>query len=835
MSEVSCRAFSYFQSAERAGKISLDGLLRGLPVTRAQLENPSNRISWELWAELCDRFARHFQGDADLAATGVYVLEGAFVDFFKRSFGLFTTPRQGYEVVVKWAGPSLYRCMRQELDGPADGPFTVKVELLPAFRECRAWFVMAEGTLAKLPGYLGLPDSLVERVRLDGRGAEWRVTPPASGSMSSYFRRVIAAFRAPGVVFGELTDAQAQLVRAFSEMRGAAQAFRNTLDAMPLLVAVHREGRLLFANAALARLLGRPQEQMVGRSLSELAGDRAWPAVKRLAEGGPEAPIYVEYEARDGVHQLEARSGLDVEFGGEQAGLMFALDVTAERAAHRRAERSEAAVATLESFLPDLLVRIGRDHVVKEVHGGTSFPETALIRQLVGVDASEVLRQIGYVAGKVISDGLAELDRVLTTGVEVTRVYAVPSADGQPREIGVRMLPLPGQQEALVQLHDDTERREVDRRLVIAERMASLGTLAAGIAHEINNPLTWVLGNLDVLEAQLRSGKGGTPPAELLNELRDGCERIRDTVGRMKDFSRVQGPERRRVALREVAERAARMVENQLKHRARLILELEAAPTVLGDETELVQVVVNLLVNAVEAMPAERTPTGAWIRVRLTVEGPEAVLEVADNGKGIAPEHAPRIFDPFFTTRSSTSGTGLGLSVVLKTVERHQGTIGFESEPSKGTRFTVRLPLAPAGEAEAASDAPARPVGPARALKVVVIDDEALVARTLTRALEHCTVEAFQDGAAGLARLRTGEAPDVVLCDLMMPGTTGIEVYEQLEKARPEVAARLVFITGGAFTPQAEEFLARHEVPLLAKPFDLSGIRRVVEQVTSGP
>jgi CheY-like chemotaxis protein len=200
-----------------------------------------------------------------------------------------------------------------------------------------------------------------------------------------------------------------------------------------------------------------------------------------------------------------------------------------------------------------------------------------------------------------------------------------------------------------------------------------------------------------------------------------------------------------------------------------------------------------------------------------------AVVEVTDTGSGIAPEARARIFEPFFTTKPLGQGTGLGLSVCHGIVSGLGGRIEVESEPGRGSTFRVLLPPAAAGAAPPAAPPRPRPDG-ARA-RLLVVDDEQLIGSTIRRLLSAHEVVALTDPREALARLTDGEHFDLVLCDLMMPQLSGMELYDAVAAARPEVARRMVFMTGGAFTERARQFLERTGHPQLAKPFAPQDLR----------
>lgn len=408
------------------------------------------------------------------------------------------------------------------------------------------------------------------------------------------------------------------------------------------------------------------------------------------------------------------------------------------------------------------------------------------------------------------------------------------------------------------ELHSTVEialyKHALDARLAVAGRLAALGTLAAGLGHEINNPLTYVLGNLDfALDVLRRHGladaaaepPGDVPPAlardlrevaAVLAEAQQGALRVRDTVRSVKDFARVDEAALARVALREPLDEALRMTGVELRDRARVRVEYGPTPAVMANAARLQQVFVNLLLNASQAI-ADGAPARNEVSVRTGTDARgHAVVEVRDTGHGVAPADLPRLFDPFFTTRPMGGGAGLGLAICHGVVSALGGEITVESEPGCGALARVTLPPAPAAQASAAPAACAPTGEPARRGRVLVIDDEDAVARAIERMLRAAhDVVVETDPRDALARIAAGETFDLVLCDLMMPAMSGIEFFEELTVLRPAVAERVVFITGGAVSQRAKDFLARQVRPHLAKPFNAEMLRRVAADAARTP
>jgi signal transduction histidine kinase/response regulator of citrate/malate metabolism len=383
---------------------------------------------------------------------------------------------------------------------------------------------------------------------------------------------------------------------------------------------------------------------------------------------------------------------------------------------------------------------------------------------------------------------------------------------------------------------DVTERKKLEQKLLFAGRMSSVGTLASGVAHEINNPLAYVLSNLDFIGKELRDDESLAPSnhlrelVDLVGETREGAERIRKIVRGLKTFSRADEERRVPVELRPMLELSITMTFNEIRHRARLVKDYGPTPYVEADESRLSQVFVNLLVNAAQAFPSQSENNEIRI-VTFTDERGRAVVEVKDTGAGIPEAIRARIFDPFFTTKPVGEGTGLGLSICHGIVTAHGGEIILESVVGKGTTFRIVLPPAHA-DASAAVEVAAPRVAPGRRGKVLVVDDEPMVASALRRILkaDH-DIATAANGQMAKDRFARGERYDVILSDLMMPVMNGIEFYDWIAGALPDQADKIIFITGGAFTTEAKQFLDRIPNQRVDKPFEGMNIKGLVRNL----
>jgi signal transduction histidine kinase len=503
-----------------------------------------------------------------------------------------------------------------------------------------------------------------------------------------------------------------------------------------------------------------------------------------------------------------------------------------------RPERGDPHATTRDDLLaalPDMIFRVGADGTFLEFRGGDRDlalpPEQFLgrpVREVMPAALADLL--LGAAARAQDTGQLQLVEYQMPPGSgRHFEARVVLGGGGRDTVFVVRNVTEQRQAEARLRLALE-ERADLERRLASSDRLAALGTLAAGVAHELNNPLTWVRGGLELVAEGVRGSS--LPAAELaplleaLDDARNGVERIRRTVQGLQAFAAPQGRPRVVLTLPEVVEKAAALVMNEVRHRARFVRQDEGAPPVRVDEGGLVQVVVSLLVNSAQSIGPGREDQNE-IRVVTRADGGRAVLEVRDTGHGIAPEHLPRVFDPFFTTRGPGVGIGLGLSICHAIATTHGGTLAAESAPGRGATVRLTLPAAAAAAAPAGAAAGRR--------RVLVVDDEPRVLATTARLLRaEFDVEVAGDGHAALERIRGGARYDAILCDLMMPHMTGMDFHAALSDHAPDLAARCAFLTGGAFTDEARRFLEAVPDRTLEKPFEVSALRAVVRRLAGG-
>ncbi|MCK5797307.1 MAG: response regulator [Deltaproteobacteria bacterium] len=440
-------------------------------------------------------------------------------------------------------------------------------------------------------------------------------------------------------------------------------------------------------------------------------------------------------------------------------------------------------------------------------------------------------------------------------------------ADGSlfPVEVSSQLITRDGRPMEIAVAQDLSERHKLQASLVQADRLVNVGLLTAGVVHEINNSLTFLMFNLEGLgeelprlidvvnrqyialrdavgdgiaagifaesdAAHLTTGDAQTDILERLEDAIEGAHRVRDIVHDLKTFSRVSDQQTNQVSVNAALDVAANMAANEVKYRARLIRSYGDVPQVLASEGRLAQVFLNLMINAAHAISAG-SPEHHEVRLSSWVEGPKVVVEVADTGEGIPPAVLERIFEPFFTTKPSGVGSGLGLGICRDIVSEYGGDITVETELGVGTCFRVSLPIAPALRVPTAPEVVIDDGKIARS-RILIADDEASVREALARhfAMHHEVVTATTCAMAK-ALLEADSDFDLIVCELMMPQVSGRDLYVWLEETHPQLAASMIFLATGALSPELQAFLDHCANPFLAKPFAPSDVCAVAREI----
>lgn len=395
---------------------------------------------------------------------------------------------------------------------------------------------------------------------------------------------------------------------------------------------------------------------------------------------------------------------------------------------------------------------------------------------------------------------------------------------------------------------------DLRRQLMRADRLAAIGRLAAAVAHEVNNPATFIISNLEITQKRLARLRHLIMPRldedtaeeaqqlldriqELTNDNVGGLRRITDVVRDLGTFSRMDTDEVELVNINDVLVNVEKLAHNELRHRAEVEFELDQTiPPILGARGRLSQVFTNILMNAAQAL-GDGAASENRIQIATERRDDEISIRIADSGSGIPAEHLESIFDPYFTTKSPGEGTGLGLAVCLELIQAHRGEIDIESIVGQGTLVTISLPFDTGLIATSPVDASMDDMKPPRLRpRVLLIDDERQLLHSMAEALEDSIdVVGAATGEAALQIAQLDDDFDAVICDVQIPDIDGITVWEQVKEFNPSLAARFVFLTGGAITQRAKKFLDGTHLPVLEKPITPGQLEDFVEFTMSAP
>jgi PAS domain S-box-containing protein len=595
------------------------------------------------------------------------------------------------------------------------------------------------------------------------------------------------------------------------------------------------EPEVLYVSPRAARLLGVPADEARRRSpldfLTPTARLEAEAHVAARHRGAPPRPIFETVVQHPDGAQVPVELGIaPVEVDGAAASVVFLRDVSERRRTEESLRRSEARLRALIESAPDGIV-ISRDRTIAFANpAAASLLGFDHPHDLVGRSFGELLHPEDF---ETMGARLAQLEP--GGAAQGPHEYRARARDGRALVVEVTSILFDDEEGASVVgfARDVTESRRLQAQLMRADRLAALGTMAAGVAHEINNPLAFMSLGLDAVERRLEADEPDREAIQAtLADVRHGVDRIAAIVRQLRAFSRAEETgSRAGVDVRAAVESAAQMAAHELRQYGQLETDVpEALPPVRGEATQLEQVFLNLLLNAAHALDVE---TGGG-RVRIAARALEDAVEVTveDDGRGIPERDLAQIFDPFFTTKPVGSGTGLGLSICHSIVTGLGGSIAVDSEPERGTAVRVRLPVLRRALRPSTPPHAVRRDTIGKRLRVVAVDDEPAFLRAVRRLLgrEHDVTVAPDGETAWSVLAESDPPPHLVLLDVMMPGLSGMDLFERIERERPELVDRVVFVTGGAARPQVDRFLSRVRRPILRKPFDAQRVARLLRR-----
>ena len=607
---------------------------------------------------------------------------------------------------------------------------------------------------------------------------------------------------------------------------------------------VDLEGNINYVNTSFAEMHGYTPDELIGRHLSIFHNEQQMAHVNRLVEQLNREGSYVAEEVwhrkKDNTEFPTLMSGTLVK--DENGTPLFmagtAIDIT-ER------ERAEDALRQSEERYRTILKEIADSYFEVDLAGNLTFVNDATCRNL-RYSREELLgmNYQNFTAKEDTEHVYQTFNEVYRTG-ETNKgfLWKVVRKDGSAGFADASVSLLRSQGGEIIGFRGvgrditerkmaEEERKQLELKAQITSRLASVGEMAAGVAHEINNPLTAVTGY-----AQLLMDREDIPPdiRDDLAAINDGARRVAGIVQRLLAFSRQTKPQRKLVDINELIEstlilRAYHLRVNNIEVVTRLAPDL--LETVI-DPGQIQQVLLNLIVNAETEMKLAHGKG----KLTITTEKSDSTIKICvkDDGPGIKPEVLDRIFDPFFTTREVGQGTGLGLSLCYGIIAEHKGRIYAESQPGKGATFVIELPVVTEAAPPKTAEPDVKKAQKKIKSRILVVDDEQVVRNIVDRVLtgEGHKVETVDNAADALKKIESKKY-NLILMDIKMPGMDGVKLYKRIHKIDKSLARRVVFMTGDIMGTDTEKFLAEAKVAHIDKPFDAEQLSRQVQRALAG-
>jgi PAS domain S-box-containing protein len=625
-----------------------------------------------------------------------------------------------------------------------------------------------------------------------------------------------------------------------SKVRSELELRSRLLDlAMDCKYAIDTDGNIVYANETSYRTYGYNEEEVLGKNIRSLTtkeqatliDDR----IARLLERG-DAVFQSAHQRKDGsVIPVEVHGQL-VSIGGKKFILCLARDMTERILAEKVLKRSEERFRTV-------LEDMDNGYFELDLRGYYTFVNDAMCK-ILGLSRADIVARhfsnfIDPSDDKFIDNSRAIISEVIAKGVTRSGMFGtIVKGDGSRRIIGVSVSPMKDAAGIITGLRgitrDITDRIKMEQQLLIAGKLASIGELAAGVAHEINNPLTAIMGF-----AQLLANDDDVPAniKEDLEKIYSQSQRAARIVQNLLTFARSNTLEKSVIDINALILKTLEMRSYEHKvSNTEVITELqEGLPGISADENQIQQVILNVIINAEQSIAAKKK--AGTIRIVTSAIEDKIKITIADDGPGIPREMLDRLFDPFFTTKDVGQGTGLGLSVCHGIITNHGGRIYAESIVGEGATFIIELPISKGSSGKVVA-APAKlqkgihlsAVGK----KILVVDDETVIRDILARILSErgYEIDSAASGLEGLQKIENSQY-DVYLLDMKMPGIDGKDMYDTISVKYPDLIERVIFITGDTISKSTLDFLEATGRDYFSKPLDFSKLIKTVQSTVN--
>jgi PAS domain S-box-containing protein len=631
------------------------------------------------------------------------------------------------------------------------------------------------------------------------------------------------------------------VIRDITERQQAEEEYRTIIGAaMDGFWIIDMQGHFLDVNEAYCNLIGYRRDELLNMSITDIEAIEKQGAIarriRRIQEIGQD-----RFETR---HRRKNGEIVDVEVSvnylalGSGRLVVFVRDITERKKADESLRASESRYRLLAENVRDVIWSTDMNLKFTYVSPSIKYLGDRTAEEVMSMSLEQLLTPSSQeLAMKVFAEevALAEVTPVDPNRSRVVEVEFV-RADGSIlwAELKMNFVRAPDGRPSgvLGVMRDITERRKaeeermaLEQKAQLASRLVSVGELAAGVAHEVNNPLTGVIGYAELLMQE-------DVPEHIKDDLEvihDGAQRVAGIVSGLLKFARQTKPERIPVNINEIIQvtlrlRAYELETNNIKIVTKLAADL---PLTVADPGQLQQVFLNLTINAEMEM---KLAHGKGKLVIMTEQIDDIIrISFKDNGRGIARKNLGRIFDPFFTTRDVGKGTGLGLSICHGIISEHRGKIYAESQLGKGATFVVELPVVAEKKRMAKRAGLLHKPKSTKNVRILVVDDEPVIRQLLSHILgeEGYKVEVTEDGKDALDRIKK-KRYNLILLDIKLPGLSGSELYERIRGISPSLAKRVVFMTGDVMAADTEAFLARTKVPFVTKPFNVNQLKQEI-------
>jgi PAS domain S-box-containing protein len=670
----------------------------------------------------------------------------------------------------------------------------------------------------------------IERIRKDGT----RIFTETSAFLSRNESGEIIGFRG---VIRDITE-RMQMIEA---LRRSEERYRTILEQMEdAYYEVDIAGNFTFFNDATCRQLGYSREELMGMNYrvytSKDDAQRVYKAFNQVyrtgktIKGSPTERIRKDGTrifTENSAFPLRTESGKIIGFRG------VARDVTERVRMEESLKDSEEKFRTLAEESPNMIF-------INKM--GPLMYANMKCEEIMGYKRKELYSRdfdfLTLIAPEFRERIKASFGHHVRGLESETLEYALLNKEGKRIDaiLATKLITYEGEPAILGTVTDITERkraeeerRQLEQKAQFASRLASVGELASGVAHEINNPLTGVIGYAHLLLTRKDMPQDIRHDLDTINE---GAQRVAGIVRKLLTFAGQQKPEQRFANINEIISttldlRAYELASNNIRVAFQSARDL---PMTIVDPGQLQQVFLNLIINAETEMKL------AHGRGKLSIKtehiGNKIRISFKDNGPGIAKENLEKIFNPFFTTREVGQGTGLGLNLCHGIITEHKGRIWAESRLGRGATFFVELPIVTEDRQSVLLEPPAKEPERVTKAKILVIDDEPLVRQLVSRVLseEGHKVEAVDNAEDALKRIKS-KRYSLILLDIKMPGMGGIELYKQLQEIAPSLKKRVVFVTGDVMGKRTTDFLAKTKAPYITKPFDTEKLKTEINRI----